>query len=87
MADENQLSDGRPAGTMVGQDASDKVALHGATPTVQSSSITSLSTTTYVGTTTPTTVFGFTSSAEVLSLLSAVNSLITACRAKGIIAS
>lgn len=35
MATYNQLSDGRPDGTQLGADASDKVALYGAVPVVQ----------------------------------------------------
>jgi hypothetical protein len=37
MAEYNQLSDGRPDGTQLGQSATDKVALYGATPVVQRS--------------------------------------------------
>jgi hypothetical protein len=85
MSDVQQLTDGRPAGANLGQAAADKVALHGATPTIQSSAITSLSTTVYVGTTSVTTVFGFSSSAEAINVLSTLNSIITALRAKGII--
>jgi hypothetical protein len=39
MPEYNQLSDGRPDGTQLGQSASDKVAFHGATPTTQISYI------------------------------------------------
>lgn len=39
MSEYNQLSDGRPDGTQLGQSASDKVAFHGATPTAQISYI------------------------------------------------
>lgn len=35
MADYNELSDGRPAGCMVGQSATDKVGFFGTTPVVQ----------------------------------------------------
>lgn len=42
MPDYNQLSDGRPDGTLIGQSASDKVAFHNATPTAQSAAIASL---------------------------------------------
>ena len=37
MADENQLSDGRPAGAMLGQATTDKVGFYGTTPIVQAS--------------------------------------------------
>lgn len=35
MADYNYLSDGRPAGSMLGNNATDKVGFHGVAPTVQ----------------------------------------------------
>ena len=35
MADYNYLSDGRPAGTMLGNEASDKVGFFGTTPAIQ----------------------------------------------------
>lgn len=35
MADINELSDGRPDGCRLGQDATDKVAFYGGTPAVQ----------------------------------------------------
>lgn len=38
MGDENQLSDGRPAGTMLGQNSTDKVGFYGTTTAVQPSS-------------------------------------------------
>lgn len=37
MAEVNQLSDGRPDGTCIGQSASDLVSVHGASPTAQAS--------------------------------------------------
>lgn len=45
MADYNQLSDGRPDGAMLGQNANDKVGFYGATPVVQGATITALATT------------------------------------------
>lgn len=39
MADYNELSDGRPDGTRLGQSASDLVAFHGATPSDQAAFI------------------------------------------------
>lgn len=39
MPEYNQLSDGRPDGTQLGQSASDKVAFYGGTPTTQISYI------------------------------------------------
>lgn len=35
MADYNYLSDGRPAGTLLGNDASDKVGFYGLAPSAQ----------------------------------------------------
>lgn len=35
MADYNYLSDGRPAGTVLGNEAADKIGFYGTTPVVQ----------------------------------------------------
>jgi hypothetical protein len=35
MADENNVSDGRPAGILLSQNASDKIGFYGTTPIVQ----------------------------------------------------
>lgn len=48
MSDSNRLSDGRPAGVMLGNDASDKVGLYGATPVVQRATATTHTTTNVV---------------------------------------
>ena len=40
MADYNQLSDGRPDGTLIGQNATDKVGFFGKAPAVQGSALT-----------------------------------------------
>lgn len=48
MADENHLSDGRPAGTLLGQSASDKIGFYGATPVVQRATATTHTTTNVV---------------------------------------
>ena len=48
MADENNLSDGRPAGVLVSQAAADKVGFYGATPVVQRATSTSHTTTNVV---------------------------------------
>lgn len=39
MADYNYLSDGRPAGTLLGNDAADKVGFFGKAPAVQQTAI------------------------------------------------
>ena len=48
MADENNLSDGRPAGVLVSQAAADKIGFYGATPVVQRATSTSHTTTNVV---------------------------------------
>lgn len=48
MADENSLSDGRPAGTLLGNSASDKIGFYGATPVVQRATATTHTTTNVV---------------------------------------
>ena len=48
MADYNELSDGRPAGAMLGQDASDKVGFYGTAPVVQRATATTHTTTNVV---------------------------------------
>lgn len=68
-----QLSDGGPDGTQLGQDASDLVGLHGATPSDQYAAIADISVTgTYATDDTP--------------IETAVNSILAALREKGIIA-
>jgi len=41
----NQLADGNPEGSVLGQSATDKVGFYGATPVVQGSAVTTLATT------------------------------------------
>lgn len=65
-----QLSDANSDGTTLGQSATDKVALHGATPTVQSA-----------------TIADITDAASGAQIATAVNAIIAALEAKGIIAS
>jgi hypothetical protein len=83
MAEYNQLSDGRPDGVQLGKSASDKVALHGATPVVQAVTVAALATT-GVSQSSP---YGFTTSAQGDALVAAVNSILVALKNKGIIAS
>ena len=69
-----QVSDARTDGLQVGQSASDKVGLHGVTPVVQAAAIADVSVTgTYADDDTP--------------IETAINSILAALRAKGIIAS
>ena len=48
MADYNYLSDGRPAGTVLGNAASDKIGFYGTTPVVQRATATTHTTTNVV---------------------------------------
>lgn len=69
-----QLSDGGPDGTTLGQDASDLVGLHGATPSDQYAAVADISVTgTYATDDTP--------------IETAINGILAALREKGIIAS
>jgi hypothetical protein len=69
-----QLSDGGPDGTKLGQDASDLVGLHGATPSDQYAAVADISVTgTYATDDTP--------------IETAINGILAALREKGIIAS
>ena len=77
-----QLSDGGPDGTTLGQDASDLVGLHGATPVDQAAAITSPAATAA----TSTTPFGY-SEAQANAIVTALNSVLVALREKGIIGS
>jgi hypothetical protein len=83
MAEYNQLSDGRPDGVLIGQSASDKVGLHGATPVIQATTVAAVATT-GVSQSSP---YGFTTSAQGDALVAAVNSILVALKAKGIMAS
>ena len=62
------VSDGSPDGTVLGQDASDLVGLHGATPVAQASAIA-------------------TAASSLGSVKAKLNSVLTALRNKGFIAS
>lgn len=65
-----ELSDGNSSGTRLGQDSSDLVGFHGATPSDQAATISALATAATVG-----------------AVVTAVNSLLTALKEKGLIAS
>lgn len=69
-------------GTRIGQDATDKVAFHGADPVDQAAAITSPAATSA----TNSSPYGF-SQAQADALVTAVNEILVALRDKGIIAS
>lgn len=79
---ERQLSDANTDGTVLGQSATDKVALHGATPVVQASAITKPAATAA----TNSSPYGF-SEAQANAIVTALNAVVDALAAKGIIAS
>ena len=78
-----QLSDARPDGVYLGQSATDLVGLYGTSPVDQAAAITSVNTTAATSTT---NAFGFTTSTQADALVTAVNSILTALRDIGLIA-
>lgn len=81
MADYNYLSDGRPAGTTLGNSAADLVSLHGVAPVAQAAFVAQISTSAGV-----TGAVGFTAT-QAAAILANINSLTTALINKGILAS
>ena len=87
MSDYNYLSDGRPAGTMLGNDASDPVGLFGTAPTAQGAALTAqLTSITHTAPGTPdyaiqnvtaTTPYGFVTADEANTVLSVILNLQT----------
>lgn len=76
-----QLSDKGTDGTLLGQSATDLISFYGATPVVQPSVLSA------VTTTQPTaTVFGFTTTAQFNALISAVNTIIANLKTLGLMA-
>lgn len=76
------LTDARTDGTTLGQDATDKISFYGYTPVVQQAataqSAVATSTITAVSTVTPVTGgYGFSTTAEAVTIVTAINSLIT----------
>lgn len=82
MAGEKQHSDGRPAGQILGQSATDLVGFHGTTCD-QAGAITSPSATAATDTT---SAFGFTTSTQADAIVTSVRAILVALREKGIIA-
>jgi hypothetical protein len=77
-----ELTDGRPDGAHVGQNASDKVAMHGATPSVQSTFVAQQS----IAALSVSGVVGFTSSTSLSSAMEKINAILTCLIAKGLMA-
>lgn len=70
-------------GLNIGVNSSALVAFHGASPVDQAAAITSVST----SVPTQTSPFGFSTSAQAIALVTAVNALVVMAREKGLIAS
>jgi hypothetical protein len=83
MATYNQLSDGRPDGTQLGQAAADKIAFHGNTPIVQYTAIADQS----IAALSVSGVVGFTSSTSLSSVVEKLNSILDLLRDYGLLAS
>ena len=76
-----QLSDGGPDGTKLGQSATDLIGFYGVTVTAQRAVLTAVATTGAAP-----TAFGFTTTAQFLGLISAVNELVAMAKAQGFMA-
>jgi hypothetical protein len=77
-----QLSDGSPGGTTLGQSATDLISFHGATAVAQAAVSASVSTTAPVS-----GAFGFSTSAQAIAVLTALNDILTCLKNKGLMAS
>jgi hypothetical protein len=82
MATYNNLSDGRPDGTMVGQNASDLVGFHGKAPAAQAAFVGQQS----IAALSVSGVVGFTSSTSFSSAMEKINSILTVLINKGLMA-
>jgi hypothetical protein len=78
-----QLSDANPDGTILGQSATDKISLYGATPIVQRAGAAQAAVTTTAATTT--TPWGFSTSTQANAIVTLVNELQAALVALGAI--
>lgn len=78
-----QLSDGRPDGQVLGQSSTDLIGLWGQTPCDQPGAIPSVNTTAATSTT---NAFGFTTSTQADAIVTTINSILTALRECGMIA-
>ena len=80
-----ELGDAGPGGTRLGKAATELVSFYGATPIVQPTVVTTLSTSVPVSSTSG--VFGFATSAQAIALTAAVNSIMDKLKALGLMAS
>lgn len=78
-----ELSDKRADGTRLGQSATDLISFWGQTPCDQPAAITSVNTTAATSTT---NAFGFTTSTQADAIVTSINSILTALRECGMIA-
>lgn len=85
MSTYDYIGNGNPDGTIIGYSSSELIAFHGATPCDQAAAITSAGTTVAVSTTS--SIWGFATSTQANALTVAVDSIITALKDKGILAS
>jgi hypothetical protein len=69
----NQLSNGSPDGTIMGQAAADKIAFHGSTAVIQQSSPTAVGTASAA--TGGSTIYGFATSTQADAIVTAVNTI------------
>jgi hypothetical protein len=82
MAAAQQVGVNHEDGMNIGKSATSLLAFHGATPVDQSAAATSVST----SVPTQTSPFGFSTSAQVIALLAAVNAVIVCLKEKGLMA-
>lgn len=82
MATYQELTDGRPDGAHVGQNASDLVAFHGATPVAQAAYVADQS----IAALSVSGVVGFTSSTSFSSTIEKLNTILDVLRDKGLMA-
>ena len=82
MATYQELTDGRPDGAHVGQNASDLVAFHGATPVAQAAYVADQS----IAALSVSGVVGFTSSTSLSSVVEKLNAILDLLRDKGLMA-
>ncbi|MGR3303274.1 MAG: hypothetical protein ACUZ8I_12330 [Candidatus Scalindua sp.] len=84
MPAENQLSNGSPDGTVMGQNAADKTAFHGSSPTIQQTAAVAVGTASAA--TGGSTIYGFATSTQADAIVTAVNTIRTILNTKGITA-
>jgi hypothetical protein len=82
MATYQELTDGRPDGAHVGQNASDLVAFHGAAPVDQYAFVADQSILALISG----SVVGFTTSASFSSAITTINTILALLREKGLMA-